>query len=157
MEIIEYHDTAADVTTQDWVYDDGELYVHDPEDKKRVGFIYIIKNRITKQKYIGKKLFSKAGTKQIKGVKKKIRKESDWKSYYGSSPRLALDIEKYGKENFTRTIIRMCRTRSECNYWETYYIFVTHALMSDEYVNDWVSCKITRMHLQSFLKLDKTK
>jgi hypothetical protein len=114
------------------------------------GFVYIIKNELNGMQYIGKKLFSKAGTKQVKGKKKKIRKDSDWQQYWGSSPRLLAELETVGKENFSRTIVRLCKTRSECSYYETKMIFENDAILRDDYYNDWVSAKITRMHCRPF-------
>ena len=69
-----------------------------------VGFVYLITNTISGRKYIGKKLakFSKTtyktvklknGTKKKKKIRSKI--DSDWREYYGSSPNLTKDIEKY--------------------------------------------------------------
>lgn len=112
------------------------------------GFIYCIVNNLNKKKYIGKKLFTQAGYKQTKGKRKKIRKESGWESYFGSGPRLQEDIKKYGKENFTREILRLCESRGECNYWELWEIMNRHALRDPEYYNDWVSIKISRKHLK---------
>jgi hypothetical protein len=42
-----------------------------------IGFIYIITQLSTGKRYIGKKLLTKAASKVTKGVKKKIRKDSD--------------------------------------------------------------------------------
>ena len=42
------------------------------------GYVYIIVNKTNNRKYIGKKFFSKAGYKTVKGKRKKIRKASDW-------------------------------------------------------------------------------
>lgn len=111
------------------------------------GFIYLITNTGTGQKYIGKKLFTKAAYKQVKGKRKKLRADSDWINYWGSGPRLQDDIVKFGKKQFTREILRLCKSRGECNYWESYEIFSRHALRSEEYYNDWISCKISRKHL----------
>lgn len=138
---------------ENWLFE-GKEYIHDSS-KKYFGFIYEITNKLNGMKYIGKKLFSKAGTKQVKGIKKKIRKDSDWIDYWGSSPKLAEDIEKIGKENFTRIILRLVKTRAEATYYETKMIFETDALLKKEYYNQWVSCKITEMHCNGFLKLYK--
>ena len=52
------------------------------------GFVYVITNQVTGKKYIGKKFFYSAKTKQIKGKKKKIKVPSDWQTYYGSNEEL---------------------------------------------------------------------
>jgi hypothetical protein len=115
------------------------------------GFIYQIENTLNGKKYIGRKFLTKAGYKQVKGKRKKIRKESDWADYFGSSPQLLKDVEEFGKENFTRTIIRICKTRGECNYWEAKLIFHYDAVLDPNYYNTWVQCKIQHSHVKNLL------
>ena len=75
--------------------------------------------------------------------------ESDWASYYGSSPSLAKDIELYGQDKFKRTILKLCKTRGECNYWETKMIFDANAILDGNYYNTWVQCKIQASHVKA--------
>lgn len=128
-----------------WLYNDKELT--DEDIKGHYGFIYQIDNLIDGRSYIGRKYFTKAGTKQVKGKKRKTRKESDWKDYYGSSPRLLEDIEKLGRDNFKRSIIRLCKTRGETNYWEAKLQFKFEVLESDKYYNDNILVKFTRRNI----------
>ena len=128
-----------------WLYNDKELT--DEDIKGHYGFIYQIDNLIDGRSYIGRKYFTKAGTKQVKGKKRKTRKESDWKDYYGSSPRLLEDIERLGKDNFKRSIIRLCKTRGETNYWEAKLQFKFEVLESDKYYNDNILVKFTRRNI----------
>ena len=116
------------------------------------GFVYQITHIHTGKKYIGRKYFTLAGYKQVKGKRKKIRKESDWRTYYGSSKHLQSDIEQCGKDQFKREIVRLCKNRTECSYYETKAIFEEDALLSDDWYNHWVSCKITEMHIKSIKK-----
>ena len=128
-----YHNTA-----EQFNIDDAEGYF---------GFVYLITHNPTGRKYIGKKFFTKAGTRQIKGKKKKIRKTSDWETYWGSNTELQEDVKKLGEENFTRRILYLCKSRSECSYRETKEIFIRDALLSENYYNSWVSCKIHKAHV----------
>ncbi len=130
-----------------WLYEDKE-FTHDDE---WYGFVYLIENLTNGKKYIGRKYLTKAGYKTVKGKRKKIRVESDWDSYYGSSSALKEDIEKLGKENFKRTILRLCKSRGECNYFETKYIFDYDAILDPNYYNTWVSCKIQASHVKALL------
>jgi len=85
------------------------------------GFVYIIENVKDDKFYVGKKSFWSHLTKSpLKGKKQKrhIKKESDWKNYWGSSNQLLSDIQTLGKENFKRTIIRLCKSKWELAYWE---------------------------------------
>jgi hypothetical protein len=113
------------------------------------GFIYIITHNKTGQKYIGKKFFTKSKTKQVKGKKKRSRIKSDWETYWGSNKKLQEDVKKNGEDEYTREVLHLCKTRSECSYWETWEIFNRHALMHDSYYNEWVSCKIRKDHLKA--------
>jgi hypothetical protein len=119
------------------------------EDGTHFGFVYLIENLITGRKYIGRKYFSKAGTKQVNGKKRKIRKTSDWESYFGSNETLKAEVAEIGGHNFRRTILHLCKSKSECSYFETYEIFSRHALLDSVYYNDWVSAKVRRAHLKN--------
>ena len=130
-----------------WLYEDKEFT--DVEDY--YGFIYLIENLVNGKKYIGRKFLTKAGYKTVKGKRKKIRVESDWRDYYGSSNSLKEDIDYYGKDSFRRTILRLCKSRGECNYFETKYIFDTDAILDPKYYNSWVSCKIQASQVKALL------
>lgn len=132
-----------------WLFEDKEFV--DPEDY--YGFIYMITNKITGKRYIGRKYFTKAATRQVKGKKRKTRKESDWLDYYGSSPSLLKDIEELGKDNFHREILRLCKTRGETNYWEARYQFEYRVLEvysetgEPLFYNDNIVTKFTRRNI----------
>ena len=96
------------------------------------GFVYLITHNQTGRKYIGKKFFTKAGTRQVKGKKKKIRKTSDWETYWGSNTELQADVKANGEDQYTREILHLCKSRSACSYWETFEIFNRQALLRSE-------------------------
>jgi hypothetical protein len=118
-------------------------------------FVYLITNNITGNKYIGKKLFWFKARKKItlKNGSKKLKRilvESDWRDYFGSSDSFNEDISKYGKESFTRTILHLCRTKSESSYLEAYEQFLNNVLLSDQYSNGWIMVRVRRDHLVKF-------
>lgn len=83
--------------------------------KEHFGFVYLITNNINGRWYVGKKgIYASAG----KRGKSRLRKESDWRSYWGSSRELIADIQKYGKENFTREILSVWDTKFDLMYNE---------------------------------------
>ena len=129
----------------EWVYQGRPFTEDDIGDS--YGFIYEIVNLTNNRRYIGKKFFTKAKTKQVNGKKKKTRVSSDWEKYWSSSEELKADVKSLGEENFTRTILYLCKTRSECSYRETKEIFNRDALLKEEYYNSWVSCKIHKAHV----------
>ena len=109
------------------------------------GFVYLITNTTTDQKYIGKKLAKFKTTKPpLKGKKNKRRgtKESDWKDYWGSSDRLNADVKKLGKDNFTREILYFCKSRGEMSYLEAREQFERRVLETDEYYNGIINVRV---------------
>ena len=128
-----------------WLYNDIEFTEQDVGDY--FGFVYLIENLLDNRRYIGKKFFTRAGTKQIKGKKKKVRLSSGWSNYWSSSKELQEDVKKLGEENFKRTILYLCKSRSECSYKETKEIFIRDALLTTDYYNSWCSCKIHKAHV----------
>jgi hypothetical protein len=111
------------------------------------GFVYVITNELSGRRYVGRKYFTKAGYKTVKGKRKKLRVSSGWEDYYGSNKTLLEDVKNLGAENFTRRMVKLCRNRSECSYWETALIFQYEALLSDRWYNEWCSCKVSKKHL----------
>lgn len=110
-----------------------------------IGFVYLITNLSTGQKYIGKKLAQFKRTKPpLKGKKLKRRStvESDWRDYWGSSERLLADIHAQGPENFTREIIYLCKSKAELSYLEAREQFERRVLETDEYYNGIINVRV---------------
>jgi hypothetical protein len=112
-----------------------------------LGFVYIITNLTNNKKYIGKKLLKRTKTRQVKGKKKRSLVESDWKDYYGSNKDLLLDLGVITAPNFKREILRLCKTKGECTYYEAKAQFDADVLNRDDYYNGWIIAKVSRSHL----------
>ena len=109
------------------------------------GFVYLITNKKTGQKYVGKKLAKFKTTKPpLKGKKNKRRgyKESDWKTYYGSSDRLNADVAELGEKHFTREILYLCKGRGEMSYIEAREQFDRRVLETDDYYNGIINVRV---------------
>ena len=122
-----------------------------------VGFVYVITDLSNKKKYVGKKLFnSTRRLAPLKGKtrKRKVVKESDWKDYFGSSDEVKLLVETNGRESFHREIIHLCNSKGIMSYLETKEQFDREVLLSDEYYNGIINCKIHRTHVKG-LRDDK--
>lgn len=132
-----------------WFYHNTTEEFKEDQICDNVGFVYLITHIKSGRKYVGKKLFTKAGSRQINGKKKKIRKSSDWLTYWGSNDELKEEIVFNGENEYTREILYLCKTKSELSYYETFEIFNRHALISDSYYNSWVSCRINKKNLNS--------
>jgi hypothetical protein len=110
-----------------------------------VGFVYLITNTTTGRMYVGKKLARfKRSRPPLKGKKNKRRHtvESDWQDYYGSSDLLTEDVNKLGKEKFTREILHLCKSKGECNYIEAKEQFARGVLESDDYYNGHIRVRV---------------
>ena len=112
------------------------------------GFVYQITNLTNGRKYIGKKFFYSAKTKQVKGKKKKFKVSSDWQTYYGSSAELSADVLLLGMEKFSREILHLCISKGDCGYLEAKEQFVRGALESDDYYNSWIMVRVRKSHLK---------
>ena len=110
-----------------------------------IGFVYLITNLTNNKKYIGKKLAKfKVTKKPLKGKKNKRRstKESDWRTYWGSSDHLNADVEQLGPDNFTREILYYCTSRGELSYLEAKEQFDREVLRTDEYYNGIINVRV---------------
>ncbi len=127
-----------------WVYNKEPF--SDPADY--VGFVYLITNKVTNRKYIGKKLFWSTKRKQVNKVRKRIKVESDWKDYWSSSEELKKDVAALGEENFDREIIHLCKSKGVANYLEAQEQFKEAVLENnEEWYNDWIMVRVNRSHL----------
>ena len=110
-----------------------------------IGFVYLITNLSTGQKYIGKKLAQFKKTRPpLKGKKLKRRTtvESDWRDYWGSSERLQADVQQLGPENFTREILYLCKSKAEMSYLEAREQFERRVLETDDYYNGIINVRV---------------
>ena len=113
------------------VYENPWLYEGKPFTSDDIGdffgYVYLITNKTTGKKYIGRKYFVQK--RKPRGGKRRVTSESDWKKYYGSSPELKADVKKYGKLNFKREIISLHETLGKVNYEETKQLFLNNVLI----------------------------
>jgi hypothetical protein len=123
--------------------------------------VYQITNLTNGKKYIGKKFFYSAKTKQVKGKKKKIKVPSDWQTYYGSSDILKQDVLQLGHDNFNREILHLCQSKGECGYLEAKEQFVRGVMETDDYYNTWIMVRVRKSHIKDYnarlLKTNETR
>lgn len=138
----------------EWTYQD-KVFDETPEEYQ--GFVYCITELTTGKKYIGKKFFWKPKTLPVTKTRKrrvKTRVESDWREYYGSSKEVQQLVESTGRDGFKREILKLCKTKGECSYWEAKLQFQYDVLLSDEYYNEFIGCKIHSKHIKGLQSQD---
>ena len=127
------------------------------------GFVYEVLHKPSGKKYIGRKQLISVTTKSLgkkelaqitdkrASKKKKIHKESDWKSYYGSHSEIKQLIKEGKQEEFERTILEFAFAPKHLTYLETKYLFSLGVLENgDVYFNDNILGKFFRKDLPKY-------
>ena len=130
-----------------WLYN-GEELTETPEEYQ--GFVYQITELDTGMMYIGKKFFWKPKILPKNKTRKRrvrTRVESDWREYYGSNKLVIQLVEEKGRDNYKREILRMCKTKGECSYYEAKLQFEHDVLLNPKYYNEFIGCKIHASHI----------
>lgn len=140
-----------------WLY--NERIFTSPDIGDYVGFVYVLTDLVNGKKYVGKKQFFSTKTlPPLAGTTRKRKRvtESDWQSYCSSSTVIKALVEEHGIDRFHREIVHLCRTKSEMSYWETRHQFVNDVLLSDDWYNDMVMCRIASKHVKSLSAINVT-
>jgi len=118
--------------------------------KNTFGFVYEVIYIPTNEKYIGKKVLQFNRTlPPLKGFKRKrkIVKESDWLTYYGSHDKIKKLLKENKHNDFKRIILEFAFNKKHLTYLETRYLFKRKALENTEYINDNILGKFFRKDL----------
>jgi len=128
-----------------WLYNNSPLEII-PENA--YGYVYLITNTTTGRKYIGKKLFWFRKTKMVKGKKKRLKVESDWRDYWSSSEEVKKDVDALGSDKFIREILHICPNKGSCNYLEAREQMDRRVLETENYYNGQIQCRVHRTHIK---------
>ena len=147
------------IRTSCWLYQ-GKSVEELPSDCE--AFVYLITNLTDNKKYVGKKLAKfKTTKKPLKGRKNKRRgtKESDWRTYWGSSEKLIDEVSRLGEDRCTREILYYCPSRGVASYLEAKEQFERKLLESAEYYNGIINVRIGGSEIlrKSLKKISKIK
>ena len=104
-----------------------------------VGFVYVIECAVDKRLYIGRKYFY--SRRKTKGKTRRVKSESNWKSYYGSNELLKEMVKHYGEQHFRRIILSLHITEGDCNYEEVRLQFQHNVLEDFRFLNENINGK----------------
>ena len=113
-----------------WIFDGTPFLSEDINGMH--GFVYCITNTLNGKRYIGRKYFWQL--RKPRGGGRRVKSESDWKKYYGSSRELTEDRKQFGNLVFKRDILSLHKTKGLVNFEETRQLFINNVLteaMSD--------------------------
>lgn len=132
-----------------WLYKGKQINSIEDLPEGTFGFVYRTRYIPTDQCYIGKKqliynLKKKLGKKEKalwegKGrppVYKRVEKESDWKTYYGSHAEVKKLLKEEGEDKFIREILELAFEKKRLTYLENKYLFTLEVLENKRYFND---------------------
>lgn len=144
----EKHETEMPSRTdvRPWIKD-GEEFIEIPA--KAIGFVYLIRHIASGRGYIGRKLFWFKKTKQVKGKKKKVLAESDWRTYWSSSEELQKMVETEGEDKFTREILHVVFNKGTLNYLEAREQMDRRVLENPAlWINGQIQCRVHWSHVK---------
>ena len=145
-----------------WLFKNKVISSVDEMPQNTYGFIYLVTHIPTNRKYIGKKVLyfernvklSKRELNELKAerkakgiggrvpLKKKVIKESDWKTYFGSQQEIKELVKSEKESDFKREILKFVGNKKHLTYFECKYLFINEVLENNqEYINDNILAK----------------
>jgi hypothetical protein len=134
-----------------WLYENKEITSLDDFPTDIFGYIYIVTHTPSGMSYLGKKslyhnvkrkltkkeLAEMPITRGRKVLTEVVKKESDWKTYFGSAKPILALIKDGKQEEFTRQILQLVPNKKLLTYYECKYLF-THGVLEnpDKWFND---------------------
>ena len=108
-----------------WIFNGHPFLSEDINDN--FGFVYRITNLLNGKEYIGRKYFWQL--RKPRGGGRRVKSESNWKKYYGSSDLLNAERSEAGSNTFfRREILSVHATKGRTNYEETRQLFLNNVL-----------------------------
>lgn len=131
-----------------WLYNEKEITDASQFPSGAFGFVYRIIHKPSGKEYIGRKqILSNRTLPPLKGSKRKrkVQKESDWKTYYGSHEEIRQLIKEGKTNDFKREILEFAFSPKHLTYLETRYLFYYRVLeFPNVFYNDNILGKFFR-------------
>ena len=134
-----------------WLYENKEIISLEDFPTDTFGYIYMVTHVPSGVSYLGKKslyhnvkrkltkkeLAEMPVTRGRKVTTEVVKKESDWKTYFGSAKPILALIKDGKQEEFTRQILQLVPNKKLLTYYECKYMF-THGVLEnpDKWFND---------------------
>jgi hypothetical protein len=136
-----------------WLYENKEIISLDDFPTDTFGYIYMVTHIPSGVSYLGKKslyhnvkrkltkkeLAEMPVTRGRKVLTEVVKKESDWKTYFGSAKPILALIKDGKQEEFTRQILQLVPNKKLLTYYECKYMF-THGVLENP--NKWFNDNI---------------
>jgi len=132
-----------------WLYQNKQINELSDMPEDIFGFIYEVTHIPTGRKYLGKKQLISVtkkplGKKELAELKdrraktyKIVKKESDWKTYYGSHSEIKGLIKEGKQSEFSREILMFTTSKKLHTYYENKFLFIKEVIEpQSNYIND---------------------
>lgn len=130
-----------------WVLAEGVELPEDFEENPPMGFIYRITDTVLNKDYIGKKQITKIERKPpLKGKvrKRKVVKQTDWKTYTSSCNQMKIEIFKRGKDDFKFEILQFVDTKWELAFFELYHQIQENVMFREDSYNGIINVRLSK-------------
>ena len=139
-----------------WLYNDKEISSIEDMPENTFGFIYEVEHIPTGLKYLGKKvLYFNRTLPPLKGQKRKrkVVKESDWKSYVGSQEEVKKLLKEGELLDFKRKILTFVPTKKLLTYFENKLLFEKGVLEpGSKYLNSNIEGRYYKKDFDGYLQ-----
>ena len=130
-----------------WVLAEVVELPEDFEENPPMGFIYRITDTVLNKDYIGKKQITKIERKPpLKGKvrKRKVVKQTDWKTYTSSCNQMKIEIFKRGKNDFKFEILQFVDTKWELAFFELYHQIQENVMFREDSYNGIINVRLSK-------------
>lgn len=130
-----------------WRLREGLTLPPDFQDNPPLGFIYKVTDKVNKKWYFGqKKMITTVSRPPLKGKvrKRKVIKQTDWKTYTTSCNTLKFEISQRPKQEFDFEILHFVDSKWMMDYIELWYQIHYDAMFVENSYNSIVNVRLSK-------------
>lgn len=143
-----------------WTLYEGVVLPDNFDENPPLGFVYLIKRKSDGKFYIRQKKILKVEKRPP--LKRKLRKrciikQTDWRTYCGSSNELKADIAELGEDAYTFQIVEFCNSKWMMSYEELRLQMINDVLLRDDSYNGIVNVRLKKFEsiIENYGNTDK--